>query len=125
MLSASDFLTSLTSERFTIATLVVLGLSKEEFEAFSNPNYIIMNTVVIIDKFVYVNAIRVNIPPGKDIHFFIYIGNRLKYAFRGMLNNGYIDNATYKKLRPPGFKPGVLYGLDKVHKEPKNGVLTF
>lgn len=136
MFSASDFLTSFDSEHFTIATLVVLALSKGEFEAFSNPNYIIINTVVIIDKSVYVNTIeslltdqfkfvRVDIPPGKDINFIVNIENRLKSAIKGMLNNGYIDNATYKKLSPTG--PNLMFFMVwlKFIKNPKMVCLLF
>ena len=36
-----------------------------------------------------------------------------------------IDKATYKDIKPVGSRPGVLYGLGKVHKETKNGLPHF
>ena len=42
-----------------------------------------------------------------------------------MLNDRIIDESTYKELSPSGSKPGVLYGLPKVHKPCKNGVPPF
>ena len=36
-----------------------------------------------------------------------------------------IDKATYKNIKPVASRPGVLYGLGKVHKEIKNGLPPF
>ena len=33
-----------------------------------------------------------------------------------------IEKATYKNIKPVGSIPGVFYGLEKVHKETKNGL---
>ena len=36
-----------------------------------------------------------------------------------------IDKATYKDIKPVGYRPGVLFGLGKVHKEINNGLPSF
>ena len=36
-----------------------------------------------------------------------------------------IDKDTYKNIKPVGSRPGILYGLGKVHKKTKNGLRPF
>ena len=40
-------------------------------------------------------------------------------------NEEIIDKATYKNFKPVGSRLGVLYGLQKVHKETKNRLPFF
>ena len=36
-----------------------------------------------------------------------------------------IDKSTYKSIKLVGSRPGILYGLGKVHKENRNGIPPF
>ena len=42
--------------------------------------------------------------------------NKLKNFLRELKKNHTISDATYEKLFPTGSRPGILYGLPKVHK---------
>ena len=45
------------------------------------------------------------------------IENRLIRRLRDLFNSGQISDDFYKKVRPTGSVPGVMYGLPKVHKD--------
>ena len=94
------------------------------------------NTVAITDKDKYFSAVeailsdtskfqKLNIPEGKDINYIINAENRLREFYKQMLNSRIFDEPTYKKRYPSGSRPGVLYGLHKVHKPCVNGVTRF
>ena len=36
-----------------------------------------------------------------------------------------IDKSIYKSIKPVGSRPGILYGLGKIHKETRNGIPPF
>ena len=36
-----------------------------------------------------------------------------------------IDKSTYKGIKPVGSRPGILYGLGKIHKKTRNGMPPF
>ena len=36
-----------------------------------------------------------------------------------------MDRSTYKSIKPVGSGPGILYGLDQIHKETRNGLPPF
>ena len=36
-----------------------------------------------------------------------------------------VDKATYKNVKPVRSRPGILYGLEKVHKKTKKGLPTL
>ena len=42
-----------------------------------------------------------------------------------LLKDEEINKATYKNIKPAGSRPGILYGLGKVHKETNNGLSPF
>ena len=40
-------------------------------------------------------------------------------------NKEIIDKPTYKNIKPVDSRPGILYGLGKIHKETRNGLPPF
>ena len=36
-----------------------------------------------------------------------------------------INKSTYQSIKPVGSRPGILYGLGKIHKETRNGIPPF
>jgi len=121
------------------------NLSKEEFEsllALKNQNDLIFqkadkgNTIVILDKSAYTKSVelliqnpekfeKLNIQAEKELNFLINLESKLKSKYLSMLKNKFIDEVTYSKICPTGSRPGVLYGLAKVHKPTKNGLPPF
>ena len=82
------------------------------------------NGVVIMDKSDYTakmnsilddetKFIRLNEDPTRTT---ISRENRLKKYLRDLKKNGSITDATYHEIFPTGSRPGLLYGLPKVHK---------
>ena len=116
------------------------NLSKEEYEAFvnlsSNKNIIIQkadkgNSVVIIDRNSYVNKmetllsdttkfVKIEFNPkhkvNKEIRHLLDMEENIKSCLDNLIDNGYLSDDDYKFLKPCGSKPGVMYGLCKVHK---------
>ena len=46
----------------------------------------------------------------------------IKSCLDELLENNYLSQEDYKQLKPVGSRPGVLYGLCKVHKDRTNGL---
>ena len=42
-----------------------------------------------------------------------------------LLKDKIIDKTSYKNVKPVGSRPGILYGLEKMHKENKKGLPPF
>ena len=121
------------------------NLSKEEFQSLlflKNKNDLIFqkadkgNTIVVLEKSAYNKSVelllqnpakfqKLNIQTEKELNFLINLESKLKTTYLTMLKNKTIDEVTYNKICPVGSKPGVLYGLAKVHKPTKNNLPPF
>ena len=85
------------------------------------------NTVVLIDKETYKNKIgdiisdsgkfeKLNIEEDKQLNFLINSEKKLKDILKKFFKIGCLDKDKYDLISPTGSKPGILYGLAKVHK---------
>ena len=94
------------------------------------------NTIVILDKISYINAIKkilddhtkfsnLDILPGKEINYITNLEKKIASDLKLLKDEEFIDKTTYKNIKPVGSRPGVLYGLGKVYKETKNGLPPF
>ena len=119
------------------------NLSQKEYDVFinlsDNKNTIIQktdkgNTVVIIDwenyekkiwkilsdtnKFLKVTEVLFNPKRkvNKEIRHLLDIGSSIQNCLDSLLDNTYLPKEDYKFLKPIGAKPGIMYGLCKVHK---------
>ena len=110
-------------------------LSNEEFEALKNRsancNLIIQkadkgNSVVLVDKDVYIRHIekilddarkfeKVKIKKG-ILNFSINHERRINDYLKSLEKSGSLTTDQYKKIIEIGSRPGILYGLCKVHK---------
>ena len=83
---------------------------------------------VITSKISYIRAIEeilndhtkfpnLEIPAGKEINYITNFEKKITSDLKLLKDEEIIDKATYKNIKPVGSKPGVLYGLGKVHKE--------
>ena len=52
----------------------------------------------------------------KKLGHFLDIESSIKNCLDDLLNNNYLYKEDYKFLKPVGSKPGIMYGLCKVHK---------
>ena len=116
-----------------------------QFKAFrhlsKNKNIVIQrpskgNTIVILDKISYISAIEeilndrtkfsnLDIPAGRETNYITNLEKRISSGLKLLKDKEIIDKAAYKNFKPVESRPGVLYGLVKVHKEAKNGLLPF
>ena len=39
----------------------------------------------------------------------------IKHVLDDLLQNGYLSEEDYQKMKPTGSRPGIMYGLSKVH----------
>ena len=94
------------------------------------------NIIVIIDKISHISAIEeilndhtkfsnIDIPAGKEISYITNLEKRITSNLKLLKVEEIVDNATFKNIKPVGSRPGVLYGLGKVHKETKNKLPPF
>ena len=121
------------------------NLTRDEYEAFvalaSNDSIIIQkadkgNTVVIVDKALYIQKmeilladtskfVKVQFNPkykvNKEIRHILDMQNAIKSCLDDLLQQNYVTEEDYKLMNPVGSRPGVLYGLCKVHKDQTNG----
>ena len=97
------------------------NLTKEECEAFlnlkNNKNIIIQkldkgNSVVVNDRHSYINKMEKFLG---DTSKFVKIEFNRKHKVNKEIRHLLLDD-DYKFLKPCGSKPGVMYGLCKVHK---------
>ena len=121
------------------------NLTASEFKALrhlsKNKNPVIQkadkgNTIVILDKISYISVIEeilndhtkfsnLYMPTGKEISYIANLEKRITSDLKLLKDDEIIDKTTYKNIKPVGSRPGVLYGLGKVHKETKNGLPPF
>ena len=121
------------------------NLTSSEFKALKrlskNKDIVIQkadkgNTVVILDKCSYISAIeeilndnskfsKLDIPAGKEINHIVNLEKRITSELKLLKDKEIIDKSTYKSIKPVGSRPGILYGLGKIHKETCNGIPPF
>ena len=112
------------------------NLSEQEFVALKklskNLDLVIQksdkgNSVVLVDKASYLQRVEallvnsdkfqtINIDKEKHLNYVINQEKRLKSVYKTLLDNGSINKEVYNKLCPTGSRPGIMYGLPKVHK---------
>ena len=68
---------------------------------------------------------KLDISPGKEINHIISLEKRITSELKLLKNKEIIDKYTYKSIKPIGSRPGILYGLVKIHKETRNGLTHF
>ena len=94
------------------------------------------NTVEILDKCSYVSAIkgilndnskfsRLDFFAGKEVNHIVNLEKRITSELKLLKDKEIIDKSTYKSIKPVGSRPGILYGLGKIHKETCNGIPPF
>ena len=118
------------------------NLTSSEFKALkhlSKNKYIVIqkadkgNTVVILHKCSYISVIeeilndnskfsKLDIPAGKEINHIVNPEKRITSELKLLKDKGIIDKSTYKSIKSVGSRPGILYGLGKIHKETRNGI---
>ena len=111
------------------------SLSDEELEALEklskNNNLVVQkadqgSSVVLVDRDVYVNHIK-NILKGntkfekvdvktRTLNFQVNHEKRINEILKSLKSTGSLSDKQYKKIKAVGSRPGVLYGLCKVHK---------
>ena len=121
------------------------NLKPEEFESLlklsKNKKVVIQkydkgNSVVLIDKIVCTNGIKklldnsrqfekLSIDPSRKLNFILNWEQNVIEIVKEIKNKNQINEDIYKKLRPVGSQPGVLYGLVKVHKKIIDGCPAF
>ena len=121
------------------------NLTSSEFKALKrlskNKDIVIQkadkgNTVVILDKCSYISAIeeifndnskfsKLDIPTGKEINHIVNLEKRITSELKLLKDKEIIDKSIYKSIKPVGSRPGILYGLGKIHKETRNGIPPF
>ena len=91
---------------------------------------------MILDKCSYISAIeeilndnsrfsKLGIPCGKEINHIVNLEKRITSELKLLKDEEIIDKSTYKSIKPVGCRPGILYGLGKLHKETRNGIPPF
>lgn len=121
---------------------------KDEFDSLealaSNRDLIIQksdkgNAIVLLDKNVYINRmldiLKDNskfkllspgvIKPGKELQFIDKEEDKVRSFLKKLHQYGKISKATFNSLYPIGSRPGVIYGLAKVHKALADGFPKF
>ena len=121
------------------------NLEQSEYEAFlglaANETIIIQkadkgNTVVIVDKEAYVQKMETLLsdtskftkvsynpkhPVNKELRHLLDMESAIKDCLDDLLNSNYLSEEDYKMMKPIGSRPGVMYGLCKVHKDTTDG----
>ena len=125
------------------------NLTEDEYEAFlnlkSNKNIIIQkadkgNSVVVIDRLKYVHKMEELLSDcskfvkiefnwkhtvNQDVRHLLDLELEIKSCLDDLLNKNYLSKDDYKYLKPCGSKPGIMYGLCKIHKGATVMILCF
>lgn len=123
------------------------NLNRQEYDAFielTNIDSIIIqkadkgNTVVLVDKDKYIQNmeeilsdvtkfVKVQFNPqhkvNKEIRHVLDMESAIKSCLDDLLENNYLSEEDHKLLNPVGSRPGIMYGLCKVHKDKTNGTV--
>ena len=59
------------------------------------------------------------------VNHIVNLGKKITSELKLLKDKEIIDKSTYKSIKPVGFRPGILYGLGKNHKETCNGIPPF
>ena len=112
-------------------------LSKEEFLALQNlrknKNIVIQksdkgNSVVVVDKADYLDKMdnllndtrkfeKINLKNDGILNFAINQEKRVENILKKLVASNSISEETRRSLKPVGTRPGIMYGLCKVHKD--------
>ena len=116
------------------------NLTEDEYEAFldlkSNKNTIIQkadkrNSVVVIDGLKNVHKMEKLLSDcskfvkiefnskhtvNQNVRHLLEMELEIKSCLGNLLNKNYLSKDDYKYLKPCGSKPGIMYGLCKIHK---------
>ena len=65
---------------------------------------------------------KLDIPAGEEINHIVNLEKRITSELKLLKDKAIIDQSIYKNIKPVGSRPGVLYGLGKIHKETRNGI---
>ena len=76
------------------------------------------------DPHVFLNK-RVNIEEGKTLNHLIHMEERIICLLKSLEDQGQISEKEKNDLYLSGFKPGVLYGLAKIHIALEDGIQSF
>ena len=57
----------------------------------------------------------------KELHHLLDMESAIKDCLDDLLNSNYLSEEDYKMMKPIGSRPGVMYGLCKVHKDTTDG----
>ena len=60
-----------------------------------------------------------------EVNHMLDVEKKSRNVLNKLLNSKKITNQEHDKMYPIGSRPGILYGLGKVHKEPANGIPKF
>ena len=121
------------------------NLPKAEFDALKillkNKDIIVQkadkgNTVVILNRKDYVCKMKnilndsskfhkVYIDHDKILNHLIHMENRVTDVLKNLRDKKEISSEQYKDLSPSGSRPGIMYGLAKVHKIVTDGLPSF
>ena len=94
------------------------------------------NNILILNRNDYVSKLnkmledtskfkRVNIEKGKSLNNLIHMEERIIRLFKSLEGQGEISKKVKNDLYRSGSKPGVLYGLAKIHKALEDGTPSF
>ena len=116
------------------------NLIEDEYEAFlnlkSNKNIIIqkadkVNSVVVIDRLKYIHKMEELLSDcskfvktefnskhtvNQDVRHLLDMESEIKSCLDDLLSKNYLSKDDSKYLKPCGSKPGIMYGLCKIHK---------
>ena len=95
-----------------------------------------VNTVVILNRKDYVCKLKniindrskfhkVYIDRDKILNHLIHMENRVTDVLKNLRDKKKISSEQYKDLSPSGSRPGIMYGLAKVHKIVTDGLPSF
>ena len=94
------------------------------------------NNIIILNRSDYISELskiledtskfkRVNIEEGKALNHLIHMEERIIRLLKSLEDQGEISEKERNDLYPSGSKPGVLYGLAKIHKALEDGTPSF
>ena len=121
------------------------NLSKSEFEALKGlieSKYLVIqksdkgNNIVVSDRENYIKGVKSllldnskftdsNIDSTKWLNYVVNLEIKLKDHFKILRKENKLSDEEFQKISPIGSRPGILYGLPKVHKAVINNIPKF